>query len=117
MTLFLSLDSDWFDGEKTQLSDLKYMLVFCYKLDLVEYCFGLIYGTNANKHIQRVRNGFVDLFYEYRSDSSDSISSVAFVSENSSSSGSQLLAGSSKQENLAGFHKWYVQKRASNIYA
>ncbi|GMP63310.1 hypothetical protein CsSME_00025786 [Camellia sinensis var. sinensis] len=117
MILFLSLDSDWFDGEKTQSSNLKYMLVFCYKLDLVEYCFGLIYGADANKHIQRFRNGFVDLFYEYRSDSSYSMSSVALVSENSSSSGSQMLAGSSKQKSLAGFHKWYVQKRASNIYA
>ncbi|CAL5360825.1 unnamed protein product [Camellia sinensis] len=88
-----------------------------FKMDLVEYYFGLIYGVDANKHIQRVRNGFVDLFYEYRSDSSDSMSSIALVSENSSSSGSQLLVGSSKQESLAAFHAWYAQERASNIHA
>ncbi|XP_028116569.1 zinc finger BED domain-containing protein RICESLEEPER 2-like [Camellia sinensis] len=88
-----------------------------FKMDLVEYYFGLIYGADANKHIQRVRNGFVDLFYEYRSDSSDSMSSIALVSENSSSSGSQLLVGSSKQESLATFHAWYAQERASNIHA
>ncbi|CAL5328080.1 unnamed protein product [Camellia sinensis] len=88
-----------------------------FKMDMVEYYFGLIYGVDANKHIQRVRNSFVDLFYEYRSDSSDSMSSIALVSENSSSSGSQLLVGSSKQESLAAFHAWYAQKRASNIHA
>ncbi|CAL5322271.1 unnamed protein product [Camellia sinensis] len=88
-----------------------------FKMDLVEYYFGLIYGVDANKHIQRVRNGFVDLFYEYRSDSSDSMSSIALVSENSSSSGSQLLVGSLKQESLAAFHAWYAQERASNIHA
>ncbi|CAL5407309.1 unnamed protein product [Camellia sinensis] len=88
-----------------------------FKMDLVEYYFGLIYGADANKHIQRVRNGFVDLFYEYRSDSSDSMSSIALVYENSSSSGSQLLVGSSKQESLAAFHAWYAQERASNIHA
>ncbi|CAL5323053.1 unnamed protein product [Camellia sinensis] len=88
-----------------------------FKMDLVEYYFGLIYGVDANKHIQRVRNGFVDLFYEYRSDSSDSMSSIALVSENSSSSGSQLLVDSSKQESLAAFHAWYAQERASNIHA
>ncbi|CAL5369639.1 unnamed protein product [Camellia sinensis] len=88
-----------------------------FKMDLVEYYYGLIYGADANKHIQRVRNGFVDLFYEYRSDSSDSMSCIALVSENSSSSGSQLHAGSSKQESLAAFHAWYSQERASNIHA
>ncbi|KAI8005559.1 hypothetical protein LOK49_LG07G02803 [Camellia lanceoleosa] len=41
-----------------------------------------------------------------RSDSSDSMSSIALVSENSSSSGSQLLVGSSTQESLAAFHAW-----------
>ncbi|KAI7986156.1 Adenylate kinase 4 [Camellia lanceoleosa] len=56
---------------------------------------------------KRVRNGFVDLFYEYKSDSSDSMSSIALVSENSSSSGSQWLVGSSKQESLAAFHAWF----------
>ncbi|CAL5353396.1 unnamed protein product [Camellia sinensis] len=50
-----------------------------FKMDLVEYYFGLIYGADANKHIQRARNGFVDLFYEYRSDSSDSMSSIALA--------------------------------------
>ncbi|XP_028095102.1 zinc finger BED domain-containing protein RICESLEEPER 2-like [Camellia sinensis] len=88
-----------------------------FKMDLVEYYFGLIYGANANKHIQRVRNGFVDLFYEYRSDSSDSMSCIALVSKNSSLSGNQLLVGSSKQESLAAFHTWYAQERASNIHA
>ncbi|XP_028109686.1 zinc finger BED domain-containing protein DAYSLEEPER-like [Camellia sinensis] len=45
------------------------------------------------------------------------MSSIALVSENSSSSGSQLLVGSSKQESLAAFHAWYAQERASNIHA
>ncbi|KAI7995545.1 PHD finger protein ALFIN-LIKE 9 [Camellia lanceoleosa] len=73
-------------------------------------------GSSILEISERIRNGFVDLFYEYRSDSSDSMSSIALVSENSSSSSSQLLVGSSKQESLAAFHacpEWLRIKEAA----
>uniref|UniRef100_A0A5B6ZS64 Putative zinc finger BED domain-containing protein RICESLEEPER 2-like isoform X2 n=1 Tax=Davidia involucrata TaxID=16924 RepID=A0A5B6ZS64_DAVIN len=79
-----------------------------FKMDLVEYYYVKIYGSDAGRYVQRVRNAFFDLYNEYRGDLSISKNSNdGVVADGSSSS---LFLNAAKDDKFSGFDKWYMER-------
>ncbi|XAR55255.1 hypothetical protein NMG60_11035280 [Bertholletia excelsa] len=84
-----------------------------FKLQVVEYYYGRIYGEEAPMHVKRVRSAFTDLFYEYQGESS--CSRTPFGSIAVGSGGSQVPCNSSNlEESHSEFFQWYESTCASD---
>ncbi|KAK4492557.1 hypothetical protein RD792_003369 [Penstemon davidsonii] len=75
-----------------------------FKMQIVEYFYGEIYGSNALPYIQRVRNSLDDLFFSYggniNSSSNEVGTSSNFIVE--------------KRTKLSGFDRWCDKSRISS---
>ncbi|KAL0378515.1 UNVERIFIED_CONTAM: Zinc finger BED domain-containing protein RICESLEEPER 2 [Sesamum radiatum] len=75
-----------------------------FKLNLVEYFYSKIYGTDAHSYIQRVRDKLVNLFIDYGGSFTISVNEPNVMSS----------SGVETRDSLCDFDRWCYESRVSN---
>ncbi|KAI5663970.1 hypothetical protein M9H77_23293 [Catharanthus roseus] len=75
-----------------------------FKMNLVEFYYYAIYGSDAYRYVERVKNVFQDLYIEYGGQ-------VSYVSNNSY----PISGGGTSEDDYSAFDEWYKTNKSTTI--
>ncbi|KAI5670869.1 hypothetical protein M9H77_11233 [Catharanthus roseus] len=75
-----------------------------FKMNLVEFYYDAIYGSDAYRYVERVKNVFQDFYIEYGGQ-------VSYVSNNSY----PISGGGTSEDDYSAFDEWYKTNKSTTI--
>ncbi|KAI5682326.1 hypothetical protein M9H77_03554 [Catharanthus roseus] len=75
-----------------------------FKMNLVEFCYDTIYGSDVYRYVERIKNAFHDLYIEYGRQ-------VSYVSNNPY----PIFGGGTSEDDYSAFDEWYKTNKSTTI--